>query len=72
MKLIFKQGEVKIWAVTERHGTDYWVYGVTQSGDPRVCPSSGMAFEIAAAFTAPATSFLEANGATVRHTAPID
>lgn len=27
---------------------EYYVYGVTASGDPRVCPSEGMAREIAA------------------------
>jgi hypothetical protein len=48
MQLIFKLGQVEIWAVTETYGTDYYVYGVTQSGDPRVCPSLGMAYEVAA------------------------
>lgn len=48
MKLIHKNGKVEIWAVTESYGIDYYVYGVTMNGDPRVCPSLGMAQEIAA------------------------
>ncbi len=44
MRLIAKIGRVEIWEV---YG-EYYVYGVTQSGDPRVCPSLGMAREIAA------------------------
>ena len=47
MKIIFKQGRIEIWAVNETWGTDYWVYGVAR--DPRVCPSLGMAREVAAA-----------------------
>jgi hypothetical protein len=48
MELIYKNGTVEIWAVTEAWGVDYYVYGVTRSGDPKVCPSLGMAREIAA------------------------
>lgn len=48
MQMIFKQGQIEIWAVSEAWGTDYYVYGVTQSGDPKVCPSIGMAYEVAA------------------------
>jgi len=58
MTKIFEQGKVQVWAVTEAWGTDYYVYGVTNSGDPRVCPSHGMAMEVAAAYAAPATSFV--------------
>lgn len=47
MKLVFKNGAIEIWAVTEPHGVDYYVYGVTR--DPIVCPSLGMAREKAAA-----------------------
>ncbi len=47
MKLVFKNGAVEIWAVTETNGVDYYVYGVTR--DPIVCPSLGMAREKAAA-----------------------
>ena len=47
--LIFKQGSIEIWSVTEQWGTDYYVYGVTVGGDPHVCPSLGMAYEVAAA-----------------------
>ena len=45
--LVFKNGPVEIWAVAEAWGVDYWVYGFT--ADPRVCPSIGMAYEVAAA-----------------------
>lgn len=43
-KLIEKRGEIEIWQVDD----EFYVYGVTVSGDPRVCPSLGMAREIAA------------------------
>jgi hypothetical protein len=46
MELIYKRGNVEIWAVQEAWGTDYYVYGVM--ADPRVCPSLGMAREVAA------------------------
>jgi hypothetical protein len=49
MKLIFKLGNVEIWSIPETWETDFYVYGVTASGDPRVCPSLGMAHEVAAA-----------------------
>lgn len=48
MALIFKRGNIEIWAIEETWGTDFYVYGVTISGDPRVCPSLGMAYEVAA------------------------
>lgn len=48
MRLIFKQGRFEIWEVRESHGLDYYVYGVTLNGDPRVCPSEGMARELVA------------------------
>jgi hypothetical protein len=48
MELIFKNGAIEIWAVTESYGIEYYVYGVTASGDPKVCPSLGMAHEVAA------------------------
>lgn len=48
MRCIYKNGKVEIWEVKETWGFDYYVYGVTQSGDPRVCPSEGMAREVAA------------------------
>jgi len=41
MALVFKNGAVEIWAVTESYGTDYYVYGVLR--DPIVCPSLDMA-----------------------------
>ena len=47
MKLIRKIGKIEIWEVAEAYGSDFYVYGVTASGDPRVVPSLGMAFEIA-------------------------
>jgi hypothetical protein len=48
MHLVFKSDVIEIWSVNEAWGTDYYVYGVTASGDPRVCPSIGMAYEVAA------------------------
>lgn len=41
-KLIHKTDSAEIW---EMDG-EYYVYGIT--GDPRVCPSIGMAMEVAA------------------------
>lgn len=48
MKLVFKKGAIEIWEVVESYGSDFYVYGVTRSGDPKVCPSLGMAMEFAA------------------------
>ncbi len=48
MALLFKNGPIEIWSVPEIWGVDYYVYGVTLSGDPRICPSLGMAREVAA------------------------
>lgn len=48
MRLVYKKGKVEVWEVKEEWGMDYYVYGVYQSGDPRVCPSLAMAMEIAA------------------------
>lgn len=45
-KLIYRNGPVEIWAVSESHGTDYYVYGVLR--DPVVCPSLSMAQSVAA------------------------
>lgn len=44
MKLIEKHGNIEIWQV----GNEFYVYGVTLGGDPRICPSLGMAQEVAA------------------------
>jgi hypothetical protein len=44
MRLIAKWGRKEIWLVDN----EYYVYGVTMSGDPIVCPSIGMAHEVAA------------------------
>jgi len=46
MRLIHKAGNIEIWEVREDWGFDYYVYGVYASG-PRVCPSIGMAHEVA-------------------------
>lgn len=48
MELIYKRGNIEIWAVTESYGVDFYVYGVTVGGDAIVCPSLGMANEVAA------------------------
>lgn len=44
MQLIFKNGPIEIWSVDG----EFYVYGVTLGGDPIVCPSIGMAHEVAA------------------------
>ncbi|WP_161494823.1 hypothetical protein [Bradyrhizobium canariense] len=44
MRLIFRSGPIEIWAVD----SEFYVYGVTRGGDPIVCPSLGMAYEVAA------------------------
>lgn len=46
--LVYRDRKIEIWAVLYPWGTDYYVYGVTASGDPSVCPSLGMAYEVAA------------------------
>jgi hypothetical protein len=48
MRLIYNNGQIEIWAVNEAWGIDYYVYGVYSSGDPYICPSLGMAYEVAA------------------------
>ena len=48
MKLISRHGKIEIWEVVEQHGSDFYVYGVTEGGDPIVCPSLDMASEVAA------------------------
>lgn len=46
MRKVYEEGAVTIWSVTEDHGTDFYVYdGATLL---RVCPSLGMAREVAA------------------------
>jgi hypothetical protein len=51
MRMIEKRGNIEIWKVIENYGhgpvAEYYVYGVYNSGDPRVCPSLGMAREVA-------------------------
>lgn len=46
MKLVYSAGPVEIWELMEDYGPDYYVY---RDGTLlRVCPSIGMAHEIAA------------------------
>ena len=46
MELAEKYGTIEIWRISEDHGDDFYVYA---SGKlVRVCPSIGMAREIAA------------------------
>lgn len=47
MRLLYKKGKVEVWEVQESYGLEYYVYGYYHSGDPKVCPSLGMAMEIA-------------------------
>ena len=51
MFLIFDadNSRTQIWASCESYGWDFFVYGLTRSGDPRICPSLGMACELAGA-----------------------
>jgi len=48
MFLIFDANNslTQIWANRESYGWDFFVYGLTESGDPRVCPSLAMACEL--------------------------
>lgn len=46
MKLVFKSQKIEIWQVSEKYGFDYYVYGVTNSGDPVIAPSFDMAKSI--------------------------
>lgn len=46
MKLISQNGQIAIWEVTEAHGSDFYVYDGVKL--VRVCPSIGMAQEVAA------------------------
>lgn len=45
---LLKEGPVEIWEVTGSGPTEYFVYGITASGDPTVCPSLDMARSVAA------------------------
>lgn len=46
--LLLKEGPVEIWEIFGPEPTHYLVYGATESGDPRVCPSLDMARSVAA------------------------
>ena len=46
MKLIYQHGNVEIYEVAESYGSDFYVYRGSKL--VRVCPSIGMAREIAA------------------------
>ncbi len=48
MRQIYSSGGIEIWEVSEPYGVEYFIYGVTAGGDPIVCPSIGMAREVAA------------------------
>ena len=48
MTLIESGPGYEIWEAKEHYGSDFYVFGVYHSGDPRVCPSIGMAREVAA------------------------
>ena len=47
MKMIFKRGVIEIYECSEIYGVEFYVYGVTLSGEPRVVASIGMAMETA-------------------------
>lgn len=46
MKIVYKTGQLEIFEVSERYGSDFYVY----DGDVlvKVCPSIGMAHEVLA------------------------
>jgi hypothetical protein len=46
MALVFKNGATEIWEVRESYGSDFYVYAGSKL--VRVCPSLGMAHEVAA------------------------
>lgn len=46
MIMIEKHGKIEIWHDTD--ADEFYVYGVTFSGDPRICPSICMARAVAA------------------------
>lgn len=48
MKFIEKHGRIEIWHDTE--ADEFYVYGVTQNGDPRVVPSLDMARAVAVGY----------------------
>lgn len=51
MFLIFdaNNSTTQIWANREGYGWEFFVYGLTESGDARVCPSLAMACDLAGA-----------------------
>lgn len=48
MKLVSKNGQIAIWEIPESYGSDFYVY----AGEKliRVCPSLGMASDVAASY----------------------
>jgi hypothetical protein len=48
MHLIFdaNRSMTQIWASRESYGWEFFVYGLTESGDARVCPSLAMACDL--------------------------
>lgn len=46
MKIVHKTATVEIWEVSESYGSDFYVYRAGKL--VRVCPSLGMAREVAA------------------------
>ena len=46
--IVYKSGQIEIWAMPEPHGVDFYIYGVYASGFPRICPSLDMALDVAA------------------------
>ena len=39
-------GRRQIWAAREPHGWDFYVYGLTASGDPRIASTLGAACDL--------------------------
>lgn len=47
MKQLYKNGKTEIWGFYSDGVFEFGVYGVYDSGDPRMCPSIGMALDAA-------------------------
>ncbi|MEO1110568.1 MAG: hypothetical protein AAFX90_21905 [Pseudomonadota bacterium] len=47
MKRLYKNGKTEIWGFYSGGVFEFGVYGTYESGDPRMCPSIGMAMDVA-------------------------
>lgn len=47
MFALFQQNGIEIWVTALSGALEFPVYGVSEGDDPRVCPSIGMALDVA-------------------------